>query len=201
MGQVQNTGQSENDEKELELSAIQNLYKKFIEECPSGSLHLHEFKKIFGVTSDSSAESLYMDNIFRSFDLNQDNTLDFVEYVAMLHLVFRGKLEDKLRWSFKVFDKDENGRLDRSEVRSIVRIIHRIKQGTVSDEREKNTLTPEQVCNRIFDLIDVNKDGQITLEEFLEGAERDEWVRKFLTLEVNPSNWVIERQKLKNGMN
>lgn len=48
--------------------------------------------------------------------------MDFIEYVAALNLVLRGKLEDKLRWSFKVFDRDENGRLDRSELRKIVRV-------------------------------------------------------------------------------
>lgn len=54
--------------------------------------------------------------------LFQDNTLDFIEYVAALHLVLRGKLEDKLRWSFKVFDDDGNGRLDRDEIARIIRV-------------------------------------------------------------------------------
>lgn len=48
--------------------------------------------------------------------------MDFIEYVAALHLVLRGKLEDKLRWSFKVFDSDDNGRLDRDELRKIVKV-------------------------------------------------------------------------------
>lgn len=48
--------------------------------------------------------------------------MDFMEYVAALHLVLRGKLEDKLRWSFKVFDSDNNGRLDREELRKIVKV-------------------------------------------------------------------------------
>lgn len=48
--------------------------------------------------------------------------MDFMEYVAALHLVLRGKLEDKLRWCFKVFDGDGNGRLDRSELQMIVKV-------------------------------------------------------------------------------
>ena len=50
--------------------------------------------------------------------------MDFIEYVAALNLVLRGRLEDKLRWSFKVFDGDDNGRLDRSELRKIVKVKH-----------------------------------------------------------------------------
>lgn len=50
----------------------------------------------------------------------QDNTIDFLEFVAALNLVFRGDLEHKLRWSFKVYDKDNNGFVDRKELRSII---------------------------------------------------------------------------------
>lgn len=54
--------------------------------------------------------------------LLQDNTMEFIEYVAALNLVLRGRLEDKLKWSFKVFDNDDNGRLDRHELRIIIRV-------------------------------------------------------------------------------
>lgn len=52
----------------------------------------------------------------------QDNALDFMEYIAALHLVLRGNLEDRLRWSFKIYDKDGNGKLDRQEVKQIIRV-------------------------------------------------------------------------------
>lgn len=171
MGQNQ---QIQTNEEELELTSIQDLYKSFIMECPSGSLYLHEFKRMFGV-QNGTPESQYMDSIFRAFDMNrvsnkaalklyvsvfkskvqvltcqlicvlfkylslakhavltgvaiimfpcfQDNTMDFIEYVAAINLVLRGKLEDKLRWSFKVFDSDSNGYLDRDELQKIVMV-------------------------------------------------------------------------------
>ncbi|XP_053722176.1 guanylyl cyclase-activating protein 2-like [Synchiropus splendidus] len=186
MGQNQ---QTQSSDEELALDNIQDLYRFFIMECPSGSLYLHEFKRMFGVVN-GTPESLYMDSIFRAFDMNHDNTMDFIEYVAALHLVLRGKLEDKLRWSFKVFDSDDNGRLDRSELRKIVKIIYKIKKGSITDESGTTYLTSEEVCTRIFREVDVNSDGQITLEEFVEGAQKSEWVRSFLQLDVNPSGWV-----------
>ena len=48
--------------------------------------------------------------------------MDFLEYVAAINLVLRGKLEDKLRWTFKVFDSDDNGSLSRRELRKMVKV-------------------------------------------------------------------------------
>ncbi|XP_017579756.1 guanylyl cyclase-activating protein 2-like [Pygocentrus nattereri] len=188
MGQVQ----SEED-REVGLSQIQELYKKFANECPSGKLHLHEFKRIFGITSDSTEEeSAYMENLFRSFDANHDNTIDFMEYVAALHLVLRGKLEDKLKWSFKVYDRDGNGRLDKQEVKHVIKIIYKLRKHDHPSNAEK--LTPDEICERIFERIDQNNDGQISLQEFIEGAQRDQWVMDQLRVDLRPTGWFINHQ-------
>ncbi|XP_019967728.1 guanylyl cyclase-activating protein 2-like [Paralichthys olivaceus] len=186
MGQAQGGA-----DKEVTLQNIQELYRKFASECPSGNLHLHEFKKIFGINRPTTEEeSAYMENVFRSFDTNKDGNIDFMEFVAAVHLVLRGKLEDKLKWSFKVYDRDGNGCLDRQEVRHIVRIINKIKRHNDPEVTENI----DDICNRIFDLVDKNKDSQISLEEFIEGAERDPWVMDQLKLDIGPSDWFIEQQ-------
>lgn len=42
--------------------------------------------------------------------------------MAALNLVLRGKLEHKLRWTFKIYDKDGNGCIDRPELLEIVEV-------------------------------------------------------------------------------
>ncbi|TNM90571.1 hypothetical protein fugu_002860 [Takifugu bimaculatus] len=189
MGQTQG-----GEEKEVGLQDIQELYRKFASECPSGNLHLHEFKRIFGINSSSTVEeTAYMEIVFESFDTNKDGKIDFLEYVAAVHLVLRGKLEDKLRWSFKVYDRDGNGCLDKQEVRHIVKIIHKIKKKSDMSVTEKI----EDVCDRIFELVDKNKDSQISLEEFIEGAEKDPWLMNQLRLDIGPCEWFIEQREKK----
>lgn len=72
-------GQEESHTEELDLARIQELCIIFMKECPSGALHLHEFKRIFGVPSSSAEESLYIETIFHSFDTNK------VNHAAALH--------------------------------------------------------------------------------------------------------------------
>lgn len=52
----------------------------------------------------------------------QDDVIDFMEFVAAVHLVLRGKLEDRLKWSFKVYDRDDSGKLDRQEVKRVIKV-------------------------------------------------------------------------------
>jgi hypothetical protein len=54
--------------------------------------------------------------------LTQDGYIDFMEYVAALSLVLKGKVEQKLRWYFKLYDVDGNGCIDREELLTIIRV-------------------------------------------------------------------------------
>lgn len=78
-------GQEESHNEEMDLAQIQDLCIIFMKECPSGALHLHEFKRIFGVPSTSAEESLYIETIFHSFDTNRVKIQQFVTVDRILH--------------------------------------------------------------------------------------------------------------------
>ncbi|KAL8222657.1 UNVERIFIED_CONTAM: Guanylyl cyclase-activating protein 1 [Gekko kuhli] len=89
-----------------------------------------------------------------------------MEYVAALSLVLRGKMEQKLRWYFKLYDQDGNGCIDRQELLNIIKAIRAINGGS-------HETTAQEFTNRVFDEIDANGDGELSLEEFVEGAKKD----------------------------
>uniref|UniRef100_A0A8B9JI60 Guanylyl cyclase-activating protein 2 n=1 Tax=Astyanax mexicanus TaxID=7994 RepID=A0A8B9JI60_ASTMX len=125
--------------------------------------------------------SEYAENMFRAFDKNGDNTIDFLEFVAALNLVFRGDLEHKLRWSFKVYDKDGNGFVDREELRAIVEVSH--------------------ILSVLINMINITEipTGNITLDEFVEGAKKDPWILNMLRLDMNPYSWVLDQKRRKSA--
>uniref|UniRef100_A0A673MV71 EF-hand domain-containing protein n=1 Tax=Sinocyclocheilus rhinocerous TaxID=307959 RepID=A0A673MV71_9TELE len=106
----------------------------------------------------------FVPDVFYSFD----GYIDFMEYVAALSLVMRGKMEHKLRWYFRLYDVDGNGCIDRHELLNIIKAIRAIN-GSESQES-----SAEEFTNRVFDRIDVNGDGELSLEEFVAGARTDE---------------------------
>ncbi|XP_078111637.1 guanylyl cyclase-activating protein 2 [Sander vitreus] len=190
----QRLSEESNPDKEIDVAELQEWYKKFVVECPSGTLFMHEFKGFFGVADNKEAGD-YIENMFRAFDKNGDNTIDFLEYVAALNLVLRGKLEHKLKWTFKMYDKDGSGCIDKTELLEIVESIYRLKKACHGElDKDCLLLTPDQVVDRIFELVDENGDGELSLEEFIDGARRDKWVMKMLQMDINPGDWINERR-------
>ncbi|XP_039901534.1 guanylyl cyclase-activating protein 2-like [Simochromis diagramma] len=189
MGQTQQTESTE----QIDIKIIQDMYKKFILECPSGLLFLHEFKRFFGVEATGEASD-YAENMFRAFDKNGDNTIDFLEFVAALNLVFRGDLEHKLRWSFKVYDKDGNGYVDRNELRSIIDSIYRVKKISKNNTSD-SYLTVDEVVDRILAAVDTDGDGTVSMEEFIRGAQQDPWLLNILKLDMNPARWMMDQRR------
>ncbi|NXP82360.1 GUC1A protein, partial [Ramphastos sulfuratus] len=134
---------------------IHHWYKKFMKECPSGQLTEHEFKQFFGLRGLDPEANEYIEQMFRTFDMNKDGYIDFMEYVAALSLVLRGKMEQKLRWYFKLYDVDGNGCIDRHELLNIIKVRH--PRGLSFFPKGKSQHTSE-----------------LSLEEFVEGARKDE---------------------------
>lgn len=37
--------------------------------------------------------------------------------------------------------------------------------------------------------------GQLSLDEFIDGARKDKWVMKMLQMDVNPGGWISEQRR------
>uniref|UniRef100_A0A803TNM0 EF-hand domain-containing protein n=1 Tax=Anolis carolinensis TaxID=28377 RepID=A0A803TNM0_ANOCA len=111
---------------DLQTLEIHHWYKKFMSECPSGQLTEHEFKHFFGLRGLDPEANKYIEQMFHTFDMNKDGYIDFMEYVAALSLILKGKMEQKLRWYFKLYDVDGNGCIDRGELLNIIRVRRNI---------------------------------------------------------------------------
>ncbi|XP_056117372.1 guanylyl cyclase inhibitory protein [Rhinichthys klamathensis goyatoka] len=171
------------------VTELYEWFRKFLNECPSGLITLHEFRRHFcnGTVGKESAE--YAEQIFRTLDNNGDGVVDFREYVTAISMLIEGTTVEKLRWSFKLYDKDKDGAITRSEMLEIMQAVY--KMSVAASLTKPNPLTAEECTNRIFVRLDKDNNAIISQDEFIEGALNDEWIREML--ECDPSIVKMER--------
>lgn len=97
-------------------------YENFQKQCPTGRITPEEFEQIYTRFFPESDAASYARHVFRSFDTNDDGTLDFKEYIIALHMTSTGKTTRKLEWAFSLFDVDKNGYISKTEVTEICQV-------------------------------------------------------------------------------
>uniref|UniRef100_A0A3Q1F8K5 Guanylyl cyclase-activating protein 1 n=1 Tax=Acanthochromis polyacanthus TaxID=80966 RepID=A0A3Q1F8K5_9TELE len=138
----------------------------------------HQWYRKFNLTESSNA---YVRTMFTTFDMNDDGFIGFMEYVAALSLVLKGK----------VHDIDGSGCTDREELLLIIKSIRAIN-GILQE------MSAEDFANVVFDKTDINGDGELSYEEFMEGVQNDETLLKMLTESLDLTHIV---QKIQGEMN
>ncbi|KAF9940806.1 Neuronal calcium sensor 1 [Modicella reniformis] len=163
------------DKKEL-----QQWYKGFIKDCPSGELDKPEFQKIYKQFFPFGDPSTFADYVFNVFDSNKNGKIDFKEFIVALSVTSRGELEDKLQWAFQLYDIDNDQTITRNEMLKIVEAIYKMVGTMVKLPADEDT--PEKRVSKIFRLMDKDEDDRLTYDEFKEGSMKDPTIVQALSL-------------------
>jgi len=190
--------------KELQL-----MYRSFKQECPTGTVNEATFKRIYTHFFPYGDVSAYAHYVFRAFDVSHNGVINFEELVLGVSALSRGSVSDKLRWVFTLYDADGDGTISRQELRDVVSAVHRLtchgniagrtlfsevetavntaskaatSATTSQSDKRNNEMIAERHADRIFQKLDLNCDGQVTWDEFLETCTKDENISNTMAL-------------------
>uniref|UniRef100_A0A182J634 EF-hand domain-containing protein n=2 Tax=Anopheles atroparvus TaxID=41427 RepID=A0A182J634_ANOAO len=160
---------------------IKRIYRGFKAECPTGIVKEETFKGIYSQFFPLGASSgQYAHYVFNSIDLDRNGSLSFEEFVANLSILLRGTVDEKLQWTFSLYDINGDGCITKEEMKEIVTAIYEL-MGKVPEGCEEEQAIKEKV-ERLFEKMDRNCDGMITLDEFIECCTKDESIRRSIAV-------------------
>ncbi len=130
-------------------------------------------------------------HVFRAFDLDKSNTVDFHEFLIGLSITSTtSSAEKKLEWTFHVFDIDGNGLLTRRECLEVIESIVRFHQSLQGDTFNSNTdhmiNSAKRSMMKIFDNVSDNRNDKLTMSQFVQGCLKDEFISQLLAPNANP---------------
>ncbi|KAG1713976.1 Kv channel-interacting protein 4 [Nymphon striatum] len=154
--------------KQIEFD-IDDMVIKF-QECPAGLVDEETFKGIYAQFFPQGDSNQYAHYIFRSFDHNKTGTINFEEFVAGLSILTRGHLQEKLKWAFNLYDLDGDGCITKDEMYSVISSVYELMGDVTQPVYEADELSEH--VDRVFQKLDANKDGILTIEEFVDSLSK-----------------------------
>uniref|UniRef100_A0A8C0GHU0 Potassium voltage-gated channel interacting protein 1 n=1 Tax=Chelonoidis abingdonii TaxID=106734 RepID=A0A8C0GHU0_CHEAB len=120
---------------------------------------------------------MYAHYLFNAFDTAQTGSVKFEGFVMALSTLLRGTVHEKLRWTFNLYDINKDGYINKEEMMDIVKAIYDMMGKYTYPVLKQDA--PRLHVEVFFQKMDKNKDGVVTLDEFIESCQE---VRTFLLL-------------------
>ncbi|XP_065653308.1 calsenilin-like [Hydra vulgaris] len=157
------------EETDFTKEELQRMYRGFKTECSEGLIDRNTFVSIQYLLYPDGDPKVYADRLFTSFDRSNRGKLNFEDFVIGLSKCLHGTCADKLRWAFKLYDLDGNGLIGRNELFTVATGIYALQKGKSNNAAEVNFH-----IDKLFKMLDVNNDGYISEEEFVETCLKNE---------------------------
>ncbi len=123
------------------------------------------------------------DRLFDIFDQDGSGSIDYGEFMTTIQSMVDGTDRDKIKFAFKLHDLDNNGHIDRNELKVL------IQQSFLENRLDYDEFQLDLLVDEFFERADKDLSGTIDFGEFLEVAhDYPDFMEGFA---VNPLHWLI----------
>ncbi|XP_053331826.1 Kv channel interacting protein 3b, calsenilin isoform X3 [Clarias gariepinus] len=162
---------------------LQSLYRGFKNECPSGLVDEETFKVIYSQFFPQGDATTYAHFLFNAFDMDRNGSIQFEDFVVGLSVLLRGSVTEKLHWAFNLYDINKDGCITKQEMMAIIQSIYDMMgRYTYPSVRAD---APFEHVEKFFQKMDRNRDGVVTVDEFIETCQKDQNIMASMQLFEN----------------
>lgn len=176
------------EETGLSKLSIQDWHKRFIQECPTGSIsqdrYINLYRSYYPRARNSDA---YAQMLFTAFDDDRDQVLNFREFLRVVAVSQGNDEKAKLELAYKAYNRNQSDtNLTRKELQNaMVAILNLVENQDDNDENvhtDKYQTTIEWAMKRLG----LDDKNEITKKEFIRRCRGDQNLYEFLAFHCVP---------------
>jgi len=162
---------------------ILDWHRTFIEKCGAAGdsssfliacINKQVFIDYFNQLHPNGDVTRLTETFFRTYDLNKDGTIDFMEFMNAVSIIRRGDLTEKLSFIFSLLDSNQEDYIDRLKLVQMMEALYNIKG--INYTNGYNILLRK--VDSIITRLDKDKEGgQISRYKFIESCMNDPALR------------------------
>jgi len=163
----------------LDEAEIRRAFDAFLLSHPNGKLDPKAFEELIGKALPKHDAKKMKSHVFRVYDTNNDNVVDFTEFMCVLIVMMGGTNEDILGKLFRIYDINSDGVISMKEMTKIIHDMYCMLK------KDNPKLAAEEfITNTVYAEMDKNKDGKVTMEEYITACLNQDEITNLMTLKM-----------------
>merc|ERR1719483_86657 len=115
-----------------------------------------------GIECPARNSEHFCDHVFRTFNTSKSGVMSFTEFMIAVHVAAQGTQEEKLRWTFKLYDVTGDGVLTKNEVIQMFEAAN-----DMIDVQNNPKSSPLSRATELFNKLDMKGSGALTEDQFI----------------------------------
>jgi Ca2+-binding EF-hand superfamily protein len=139
----------------------------------------HEFQEALSYVNIQESDQEILDRLFTMFDKMGDNQINFREFIVGISPLAKGTVQDKLHFSFQLYDIDQTQQIKQAEMIFVLTAMNNVSSwfGDAAMTQEQI----EKLVDEIFEEADVSGTGSLSYAEYMAAVVNHPILVQFVT--------------------